>query len=1382
MPYTRVPRRYLRWAVLVVSSLAAVCAMPANAASQTSPVFPVELQNALAERHAGKLSSAIQRLQRALSAADQTPLSLDERWMITVELLYMCRSVWDGDCLGTHLSALDAIHKQFPPNEDQWRTRSRFQTILLFRASLAFLPQNPQTIKQALADGVFSLEREILDARAYIDRQLLFARYHLFLDDPNSARIAIDRALSLVLSLRDVRPWRFWVAQWLSETTELLLASGDLLKAWGVYSLSQAFISSTLPHSGLDFVEHEIRTILLLHAGGQLDGARQAAEEARRALPHLELTEPKTFQLRLGVSTFGAIACLSAGERQCASQFLDLHPLADPQLASQLGQLRELELPFIGLKTINLLSQGVEVPSEWVAKLRVPVEAERVPQANARAVLEEIRHLALALALNKSEPAQATDEAVAAVRIAFQVANSTGGAVDTAASLVTLFQKLVVALAAGPVFGGAFQGTERVTFALHTIDVLNRHIRNAEADAYARLAMAESEEDRRLLQAASRLAARHTQVELIRLGELMAVAASGQPIAAAPEGGLFDLLVRQDLTAHGREALAIWGKLAEGSRLDSSRLELPTEAQVRSALAADEALLATAFIGGRAYHVCLRANETQVLTVALNWEQVGRDIRILNDALLAGHPPSDQLDAEYPAEAAVRLYDVLLRPVADCLRGARHLVYIPPIEAIGVPLAALLEQIPPRRQHGYDLGAASWVGVRIAVSYVTSVRGFLAARQLLRRRWASLDFLGVGDPVLSGNTDDGAPRSVAVSRRSAMRGEREVLDLPELPESSNELKAVASLVGGRQTLLLRDKATEGRVRREALGQYRILDFATHGLIKNEIHGLTEGALVLTPESRTDESNDGLLTASEIADLSLNAELVVLSACNTARYDLGQFGVEVQGMASAFAIAGVPRIVATLWPVESNVTARTMVRVFHDVRTNDRLDVAESLRQAMSEAISDAKPTPYAHPRFWAAFAVFGDGRGGREDTDGQSEPRLVLRRVGHLEPPKVGEVLGMSIVPGSREVVLTGYADLVDGAFQRTVVRLDVDGTPTWFFQDRMGGSPDILSSVDGIYVTGYTLENEDYQPVVTKLRSDGSLEWSRTIRSEGMRGAVIRTMFLPGGHLLGVASAYSPRGSNVDERQLVLVELTSEGVEVRRAQIRLGTGILSADVKTVVVGDRLVMVTNEQRSGQGHFELDVYDQISYCGAGKTVTVYVVDVKSFELKARSEYEGKEVRALVATADGRARAVGSLTNDCAMASQSKLMVAEIGEDAGMRVTFSDEESYRSHGWGIFAGPNSTYFVLGQSDRVFDAQRPASFEQIMKSGLEVVKRRDRVELRDALILQLDAQDTVINRSVVSGGVSFTLTSGVYLDGRVIAAGTFGLEWSWVEYAVR
>src|SRR5262249_19500104 len=154
-------------------------------------------------------------------------------------------------------------------------------------------------------------------------------------------------------------------------------------------------------------------------------------------------------------------------------------------------------------------------------------------------------------------------------------------------------------------------------------------------------------------------------------------------------------------------------------------------------------------------------------------------------------------------------------------------------------------------------------------------------------RRTDMEFLGVGDPVLSGQTQDGTPRALALARRGTTHTEHLHQALTELPETSDEVKRVAALFGSRATALLRGDATEWRFRREALSQYRILDFATHALIKDDPYGLTEAALVLTPQSERDESNDGLLTATEIADLSLNAHLAVLSACNTARYDLGQ---------------------------------------------------------------------------------------------------------------------------------------------------------------------------------------------------------------------------------------------------------------------------------------------------------------------------------------------------------------------------------------------------------------------------------------------------------------------------------------------------------------
>jgi hypothetical protein len=152
---------------------------------------------------------------------------------------------------------------------------------------------------------------------------------------------------------------------------------------------------------------------------------------------------------------------------------------------------------------------------------------------------------------------------------------------------------------------------------------------------------------------------------------------------------------------------------------------------------------------------------------------------------------------------------------------------------------------------------------------------------------------------------------------------------------------------------------------------RFVSFATHGLIQGELSGLRESALVLTPESASDTFNDGLFTASEIADLSLSADLVTLSACNTAAYDSAFFQSEVQGLTDAFSIAGVPAVLVTLWPVESETSRKVMTRLYAHLA--DNISPAIALATAQHNFISSADNTAFYHPRFWAPFVLYGDG-------------------------------------------------------------------------------------------------------------------------------------------------------------------------------------------------------------------------------------------------------------------------------------------------------------------------------------------------------------------------------------------------------------------------
>jgi hypothetical protein len=289
------------------------------------------------------------------------------------------------------------------------------------------------------------------------------------------------------------------------------------------------------------------------------------------------------------------------------------------------------------------------------------------------------------------------------------------------------------------------------------------------------------------------------------------------------------------------------------------------------------------------------------------------------------------------------------------------------------------------------------------------------------------------------------------------------------------------------------------------------------------------------------------------------------------------------------------------------------------------------------------------------------------------------------------------------------------------------------------------------------------------------------------MKSLTSRLLLLPTGHVIAVLGAYRPMaelgpGAKGDERRLILVELTAEGAEVRRAEIDLGSGVMSPRIRAVVNGDRLIVVTSDYGPfSRDNVEWDMYDDIRSCQESRA-DVRIVDLKSLALKATREHAGLDVAAILATSDGRVLAAGASSLNCTSASVSKLIIAELQQDAGLRIILTEKDSYRSRGTGLFPGPNGTYFVVGQSDRVFGTRQYSS-DDILKTRVEeYARRRDRTELMDGLILQFDMQGATITRAVVSGGASFWLTGGTYANGRVLAAGSLGFEWGWVEYELK
>jgi CHAT domain-containing protein len=194
--------------------------------------------------------------------------------------------------------------------------------------------------------------------------------------------------------------------------------------------------------------------------------------------------------------------------------------------------------------------------------------------------------------------------------------------------------------------------------------------------------------------------------------------------------------------------------------------------------------------------------------------------------------------------------------------------------------------------------------------------------------------------------------------------------LPSLLETADELEAVAARLGASHgDIHLQKDANETTVKRAALANYRVVYFATHGLLAGDVKGLGEPSLALTIPSELD---DGLLTASEVAQLKLNADWVVLSACNTAAGD--KPGAEaLSGLARAFFYAGARALLVSHWAVDSDAATRLTTTTFDILQSDPKLGRAGALRRAMLAYMNDATDPLNAYPALWAPFVVVGEG-------------------------------------------------------------------------------------------------------------------------------------------------------------------------------------------------------------------------------------------------------------------------------------------------------------------------------------------------------------------------------------------------------------------------
>jgi tetratricopeptide (TPR) repeat protein/CHAT domain-containing protein len=202
--------------------------------------------------------------------------------------------------------------------------------------------------------------------------------------------------------------------------------------------------------------------------------------------------------------------------------------------------------------------------------------------------------------------------------------------------------------------------------------------------------------------------------------------------------------------------------------------------------------------------------------------------------------------------------------------------------------------------------------------------------------------------------------------------------LERLKETAQEAEAITQEVGGKEEdIYLREKATEENVYITDLKKARYLLFSTHGLLGGDFSGVAEPSLVLTLVDNP-PGRDGFLTMSEVLGLDLNAELVVLSACNTyGRGDKAGSGEGFAGLTRSFMYAGSRSLLVTHWSVESQAARDLMVETFKNIKKGSRPD---ALREAKLRIKGSTRPMgktgirfSLSHPFFWAPFVLVGEG-------------------------------------------------------------------------------------------------------------------------------------------------------------------------------------------------------------------------------------------------------------------------------------------------------------------------------------------------------------------------------------------------------------------------
>ena len=963
----------------------------------------------------------------------------------------LCVAASDIACAQEMLGPFDAFLKTLPADRIERSTYGHQLLLWSFlRINLGDFPAIATAVGPSFPDGAAD---PVTDPLLLADLQLLAAAKAHALRDFEQSRDRTDKALAALLTLpaaSDDTP------RLILRALRQLVFNYDTERALRLFSAAEALLQRISEDSLLFYDYLELRVAL---AGHQRDLPKVARD--------LRLMQTKLAALQIDPAAKAFLTAQTAndllgvetlrGDRDTIRSLLQAHPLtaAKASILARGAFADRNEFMYAVAEELARLVLGDASETGWAPLLGQAQRwtANTFAQREAAAFGQAGLGLRL-LRLGQEEEGRRTVIAAAKRRLA--------GLQDLyrqsrfAAPLPFWTEQAFFEFSLAATFAG--KEAPDYELAIGASTHLGRSLRSGPDDALAIQAVQDADERRRNAQALKTVEVHRGDWERARLAALAAHKQGDRPQAMAEAAGFLSQIQRLRRTI-------VTGDTA-GTGVDT----VASLASIRKSLQPKEALVFHVPLRGRTGRVCLRADRSFFSTQAIDETALSNDARLLRASLTAAHPPSEEADRQFPAAASLRLHEALFGGLDACLTAGTRIYLIAPDGAVeGLPPGALLKAMPPVLGDGFDLRDARWMVRDHAFVRTSSIAAFVATKRLAGTRRTSIDYLGIGDPVLAAPTPSGLSAGRLAARGSVNAASGELATLDELPETSDEVKAVATRFDpARSRSLLRERATELDFRLQPLSEVDVLHFATHGLIKEELPGLQEPSLVLTPTPGSDGFDDGLLSSSEIASLPLRARLAILSACNTARYDARVIDSGIQGLSASFAIAGVPAMVASLWPVDSLTAKELIAGLFEAALGADKAAVADALARSVRRHLDNAE-RPLLHPRFWAALVVVGDGSVTLDRAAPVGRPTVTA-----LDPAE-GQILAAA--PLEADVIVRTPA---------SIQRRNADGTKKWEVASGDLGAGPLAVAGDAIYAAG--------KETLRRLDADGKLLWSRRL------------------------------------------------------------------------------------------------------------------------------------------------------------------------------------------------------------------------------------------------------------------------------------------------